>query len=140
MLQLSQIGIVAIIWWILIIIGDWKLFTKAGIPGWHSIIPILNIYDEYKLCWTGGRGILFLIALTAVNTISKEQIQGSVGYAAAATIFSVLVIYLHIVESHKLSKAFGKGMLFTIFLIIFDRLGRMVLGFGSAQYVRRRRS
>lgn len=50
----------------------------------------------------------------------------------------IVVIYLQIVESHKLAKAFGKGMGYTLILIILDRLGRIMLGFGSAQYVGKR--
>ena len=46
---LGAIGIIivfALIWWVLEIIGNWKLFQKAGKPGWHSIIPILIIFDR----------------------------------------------------------------------------------------------
>ena len=28
---------------VVIIIGMWKIFTKAGKPGWASIVPIYNI-------------------------------------------------------------------------------------------------
>ena len=30
-------------------IGDWIIFIKAGKPGWHSIITILHMYDEYDI-------------------------------------------------------------------------------------------
>ena len=29
---------------ILVIVGMWKVFVKAGKPGWASIIPIYNVY------------------------------------------------------------------------------------------------
>ena len=36
----------------------WKIFVKAGVPGWYAIVPILNIYYIYKIAF--GRGIYFL--------------------------------------------------------------------------------
>ena len=51
-------AIFGLAWYVLQVIGDWKLFKKAGKKGWHSIMPILNIYDEYELCWKGSKGIL----------------------------------------------------------------------------------
>ena len=35
------------IWWIIGAIGLWKMFEKAGEPGWAGIIPF---YRQYKLC------------------------------------------------------------------------------------------
>ena len=42
---LMSIWVFALIFIILQLIGTWKMYKKAGIPGWHSIIPILNVYD-----------------------------------------------------------------------------------------------
>ncbi len=132
------VGFAAIIWWILEIIGNWKLFKKAGRSGWLSIIPFVNIYTEFKLCWKGNRGILLIIALMVANGISQPAAEGPTGLMVVAGIAAVVAIYLQIVESHKLAKAFGKGMGYTLILIIFDRLGRIVLGFGSARYIGKR--
>ena len=61
-----------------------KIFSKAGKPGWHAIIPILNLYDEFDIAW--GNGILFLLMLIpGVN----------------AVVSIILMV--------KLAKAFGKG-------------------------------
>lgn len=129
---------VVVIWWILEIIGNWKLFKKAGRAGWLSIIPVVNIYTEYNLCWKGSRGILLIIALIVANSITPTAAESSGAMMVVAGIASIVAIYLQIVESHKLAKAFGKGMGWTILLIIFDRLARVILGFGSAQYVGKR--
>ncbi len=34
---------------LLLIVAMWKVFTKAGQPGWASIIPIYNIYIWCKI-------------------------------------------------------------------------------------------
>ena len=135
---MEQVGVFAILWFILQVIGCWKLFRKAGIPGWHSIIPILNIIDEYRLCWSGGMGLLFFLALTGVNALTPAALESSGAMMAGAGVLVFIVILLQIIESRKLAKAFGKGLGFTLILIIFDRLGRVILGFGGAKYIGKR--
>lgn len=98
----------------------------------------IQIYTEFKLCWKGNRGILLIIALIVANSISQPATEGSSGLMVVAGIAAVIAIYLQIVESHKLAKAFGKGMGYTLILILFDRFGRIVLGFGGAQYIGKR--
>lgn len=69
---------------------------------------------------------------------SQPAAEGSSELMVVAGAAAVVAIYLQIVESHKLAKAFGKGMGYTLILIIFDRLGRIMLGFGSARYIGKR--
>src|ERR1700677_1382150 len=45
---------------VLVIIGMWKLFTKAGEPGWASIIPIYNIYIICKIVGKPGWWVLLM--------------------------------------------------------------------------------
>ena len=42
-------SIIALILCVIAIVGMWKTFVKAGVPGWHSLIPILNVYDICKI-------------------------------------------------------------------------------------------
>jgi hypothetical protein len=37
---------------IVIIVGMWKVFTKAGQPGWGCLIPI---YNAYLFCQIAGK-------------------------------------------------------------------------------------
>lgn len=39
---------IAFAWWLLQIIANWRIFTKAGEAGWKSIIPIYGDYISYK--------------------------------------------------------------------------------------------
>ncbi len=36
---------------ILLLIGMWKMYSKAGEPGWASIIPLYNLYVLFKITW-----------------------------------------------------------------------------------------
>ena len=87
----------------------WKVFSKAGQPGWAVIIPIYNIY---VLCKVAGRpGWWLLLMLIPLVNI-------------------VIAIILNI----DIAKNFGKGVGFGIGLVFLPFIFYPILGFGSAQY------
>jgi len=102
--------ICAIIVCVIGIIAMWKIFAKAGKPGWASIIPIYNLYVLYEISW--GKGILFLLNLIVF-----------------------IAPILAIITMVKLGKAFGKGGGFIAGLIFLPFIFLLILAFGSAQYV-----
>ena len=94
---------------ILILAGMWKVFSKAGQPGWAAIIPIYNIYILLKIvCKPGWWLILYIIPL--VNII------------------------IVIIVTNNLAKRFKKGIGFTIGLIFLPFIFFPILGFGDATY------
>ena len=50
---------------------------------------------------------------------------------------SVAALVLHIVQSIKLAKSFGKGVGYGILLILFGPLARLFLGLGDSRYIGR---
>src|SRR3984893_9675305 len=98
-----------IVFAILMIAALWKVFAKAGQPGWAAIIPIVN---TYFLCKVAGRPgwwvILMLIPL--VN-------------------FVILIII-----SIDIAKNFGKGTGFGVGVAFLSFIFVPILAFGSAQY------
>ena len=121
-------------WFILQVIADWKIFTKAGVAGWKSIIPFYNYYVEYGLCWNGMYGLVYAVAYGAASAISYSGQQGGLA-VTLMLVLSLLSLVLHIKESLNLAKAFGKGTGFGVCLILFGPIARIVLGFGSARYI-----
>ena len=66
--------------YVLAIIGFWKMFEKAGEPGWKALIPIYNLYILFKIAW--GNGILFLLLFVpAANFIILIMLQFKVARA-----------------------------------------------------------
>src|SRR5207245_3580957 len=53
---------------LLLIVAMWKVFTKAGQPGWASIIPIYNLYIWCKMVGRPGWWIILLL-IPFVNII-----------------------------------------------------------------------
>ena len=123
---------------LLLIIGRWRLFKKTGKPGWHSLIPVLSDIQEYSLCWNGWFGLLYILSgvgmLTLLIGILKEIIPGNNLTAIAMVICQIGFIVLTLVESLKLSKAFGKKIGTGILLFLTGPIGRMILGFSKAKY------
>jgi hypothetical protein len=94
---------------ILMIAAWWKIFAKAGQPGWACIVPIYNLYVWCKIVGRPWWWILLML-IPLVNLI----------------IAIILLI--------DLAKSFGKGVGFGIGLILLSVIFFPILGFGSAQY------
>jgi len=105
-------GIIAV-WLIVVvieIIGLWKIFTKAGKPGWASIIPIYNVIVLLEII---GKPLwwFLLLLVPCVNIV-----------------FLVIMV-------NRLSKSFGQGAGFTIGLIFLGFIFYPLLGFGDYTYL-----
>ena len=136
-MSMGILMVFGVIWFILQVIADWKIFEKAGEPGWKSIIPFYNVIVEYGICWNSFCGLLF-IALPIISGFIKTGEGMPAWHGIVVTVLGVVTCLLHFIQSVKLSKAFGKGTGFGILLFIFGPICRLVLGFGSAEYVGRR--
>jgi len=94
---------------VVLIAAMWKVFTKAGQPGWASIIPIYNIYIWCKIVGRPAWWIILLF-IPFVNFI------------------------IGIILCIDLAKSFGKGVGFGLGLALLGFIFFPILGFGSAQY------
>ncbi len=107
-------GLMMLIWlgfMAVIIVSLWKIFTKAGQPGWASLIPFYNLYIMLKIASKPGWWILlFFIPI--------------VGF-----IFAIIMW-------NEISKAFGKGIGYTLGLIFLGIIFMPMLAFGDAQYTK----
>ena len=125
----------AVILVILLVIGRWCLFRKAGKPGWHSIIPILSTYQEYAIGWKGWVGLLSLLCGAGASAIYR--LLGQTNASFLLVLACVLASFvLHVVESFRLAKAFGKKGGTGILLVLFRNISRFFLGVGKARYLR----
>src|SRR5204863_9323108 len=94
---------------LVIVAAMWKVFTKAGKPGWASIIPIYNIWVLLEIVGRPGWWLVLML-IPFVN-------------------FIVLIIL-----SIDVAKSFGKGTGFGLGLAFLSLIFYPILGFGDAQY------
>ena len=132
--SLTTILIFEVIWLILQIIADWKIFAKADVAGWKSIIPIVNTFVEYDICWSGIFGLLFLITSFIFSFMSGGE-GAPMWKTILSSVCGIIAVILHLIQSMKLSKAFDHGIGMGLVLFFFGPIGRMILGFGSSKYV-----
>ena len=133
---LSTILIGYVVWHILQAIADWKIFSKAGRPGILAFIPIVNIYVEYGICWSNFMGLIYLVCIGITSYVSGVQ-EPSSTLTTISGVASILALVLHIVQSIKLARSFGKGLGYGILLILFGPLARLFLGLGDSRYIGR---
>ena len=126
----------AFTWWILQIVANWRIFTKAGEAGWKSIIPVYGDYISYKIVWqTGYFWLMFVL------DIISSWIQNYANPAGDSTLLLMIVSLIRIITgiigimySVKLARAFGRGIGFAIGLIFLQPIFMLILGFGSDRY------
>jgi hypothetical protein len=95
---------------VLVIAGMWKVFVKAGQPGWAAIIPIYNTLVMLQVVGKPWWWI-FLLMIPYVNIV-----------------FVILMMI-------GLARVFGKGGGFAVGLIFLGFIFIPILGFGSATYI-----
>jgi hypothetical protein len=91
---------------ILKIVSLWKIFKKAGKPGWASIVPIYNIYIMCEIAEKEWWYIL-LLCVPFVN------------------IYAIIVLY------NGMAKKFGKGGGFVVGMILLPVVFFPMLAFGK---------
>ncbi len=94
---------------VVVIAAIWRVYTKAGKPGWAAIIPIYNLWVLLEIVGRPGWWlILFFIPI--VNVVIS------------------LIVYLDLARSFDRSALFGVGLFF-LGIIFFP-----ILAFGDARY------
>jgi len=95
---------------VILIISYWKIYEKAGKPGWASLIPIYNIIVLLEIV---GKPTWWVILIL---------------FPCTAPIFGIWLTNL-------LSKSFGQSEGFTIGLLLLGFVFYPVLAFGNYKYL-----
>ena len=124
-------AVIALVIYVLTAIAFWKIFTKAGKPGWHGIIPILNVWDMVDLAWNSTMAWV-VIGLDIVGAIlSYLQVP------VLPSLMTLAGFILMILAYNKLSKAFGHGTGFTVGLVLLNVIFLLILAFENSTYLGR---
>ncbi len=96
---------------VLMIASMWKVFVKAGKPGWAAIVPIYNMVVLLEIAGKPGWWVI-LFFVPFVNFV------------------------MIIITSLSLARKFGKGAGYGLGLALLGVVFYPMLGFGNAQYDR----
>jgi len=96
---------------VLMIVSMWKVFEKAGEPGWASIVPIYQTIVMLKIVGKPWWWLLLMFFIPVIGIL----------------IWGIWMINL-------LSKSFGQGVGFTLGLIFLGFIFWPLLAFGDYTY------
>jgi hypothetical protein len=115
----AGVGLLVIVYIVVIVFeiaALWKVFVKAGRPGWAAIIPIYNVYVLLKVIGRPGWWLLlFLLGIIPL-----------VGW--------IVLVVIGIIIGQDLAKSFSKSSGFGVGLWLLSFIFVPILGFGQAQY------
>lgn len=106
--------ILSAIFLVISIIANWKIFAKAGEPGWACLVPIYANVVQFRILGLNP-WLLLLYLLPIVN-------------------FVVIAVFA-IVIPFRLAKSFGKGIGWGFGLWLLPYIFNLVLAFGTSEYV-----
>ena len=95
---------------VLVIVSMWKVFTKAGKPGWGAVIPIYNVYLLLK-------------------------IAGKPGWWLVLYFIPLVNIVIAIIACIGVAQSFGKGACFGVGLALLGIVFFPILAFGDAKCI-----
>lgn len=96
---------------VLLIVGLYNVFEKAGEPGWKALVPIYNICVLIKIVGFSPWLVLLLL-IPAVNTI-----------------FSIIVLY-------RLCVCFNHDIIFLVIMLLLPYICIPYIGFSKDKYVK----
>jgi hypothetical protein len=114
---MAAFGLIIAIVGLVVVVGMWKTFEKAGQPGWAAIIPFYNLVVMFRI---GGQSGWFALSYL-LNFI---PVIGSLAF------LGILVWNLV-----NISKRFGQGVGFALGLAFLAPIFWLILGFGSSKYL-----
>lgn len=98
---------------ILLIVGMWKTFEKAGKPGWAAIVPFYNVWTVFEIGGQKGAYVFFAL-IPCVGPI----------------IYLVFAIKAYL----EIARRFGKSTGFGVLSIFFSFITFLILGFSDCTY------
>lgn len=98
------------------IVAMWRIFTKAGQPGWAILIPFYNVYILTQVVKRPGWWML--LYFTSVIPV----------------VGGLCVLFISVIDNLRLAKLFGKSAGFGVGMILLGIVFLPILAFGDADY------
>lgn len=138
------IMLVALAFGIVSIIAYWKLFEKAGEPGWKAIIPYYNTFKLAQIATGSNLVGWILIGLSAVYlvlTVIMQVVMAFFDSDDPAFMLIMILFYLLVMvfslgvaglsgyTHFMLGKSFGKPTVWNVLMIFFAPFLIIAMGF-----------
>lgn len=104
------------------IIGNWKLYEKAGQPGWKSIIPFYNTWTLVEMVGLNWYWFLLCIASTIFTVL---------GLSSLSLLGSIAGIFGNVMICYNMAKKLHKDTGWIVLAVIFNGIVLPVMGYSK---------
>ncbi|WP_124067398.1 DUF5684 domain-containing protein [Clostridium sp. E02] len=113
---------------IFLLVTNWRIFSKAGKPGWAILVPFYNAYIMSEIAFGNANYFIAVMFLWVIGSIGR-------GIGILSTLVRLASVVLCIIYCFKISKAFGKSGGFAVGLVLLPLIFFPILAFGNVEYI-----
>lgn len=115
------------------------VLRKMGLPAWNAVVPCLAEWRLSTVLFRWRRsfwrpsvvaGILSAAAFYLNPYVGTAKVTARLLLLAAVLVYCAMLLRLYV----RLSKAFGKGIIFALMMFMVPPLGLAILGYGKSKY------
>lgn len=130
---LGALAMFFVICYLLDVAACWRIFRKAGQRGWKSLVPVYSSFVRYQISW---RPLWFWVsaALLIVSFALGHYSGENVVLDGVAIVVGAAGWLVRMAAQWHLARAFGRGPLFSLGMILFPPLFNLILGLGGSEY------
>ena len=126
---------------VILVVTNWRIYTKAGQPGWASIVPIYNLFVMMDIIRKPRSWAVIILALgvfgsmlTAMQPAAGSDQDPNLIISLIQIVVSFVSIYYSVRLLRELARVFGQGVGFTLGLLFLPFIFYPILAFGGSQY------
>lgn len=142
------VSVLIVVLIIVAVAGLWRMLQKADRPGWHALVPLLNIWDFVDISGMnpivaipGMAGVFLIVAGGAMLNVSEASVMaggmGSAGGTMMLISYPLLIIHevVRIICGFRVCTKFGYDIRFGWLALFFPSIMYAILGFSDAEYM-----
>jgi hypothetical protein len=114
--------------WLIMAVSLWRIFTKAGKPGWAAIIPYYGYYVQVQVA---RLPVWYFIPMCLPLLLAIAQIKLP---SQSGSLLSLFVFGFYAYVVYKMAQQFGKGIGYTLGLLFIPFIFYPMLAFGDSAY------
>lgn len=114
---------------ILLVVAYWKMFTKAGVAGWKSLIPLYNVYIAFKIAWKDQTAFWVWLAANVVYGPFRDHDGGD---GVITIVAGILALVWWMRFCIRQAESYGKGAGTGITAFFLPNIMTLYYGFASS--------
>jgi len=133
--------VIGFIFVVILVVTNWRIYTKAGQPGWASIVPIYNLFVMMDIIRKPRSWAVIVLVLgvagsilTAMQPAAGSEQEPNLVISVIQFAVSLVSIYFSVRIVRELARVFGHGVGFTLGLLFLPFIFSPILAFGGSHY------